>query len=306
MPTLPKGVAGSSDHRAVVELACPRHEPVPTPATAGGRLRGLQMSRTDRRARPLAAPSTFRTNRSGIRSGRTAQSFVANPFEDGARMCRTGDQIKLRGVRIEPGEIESVLSTHPAVSSVRVVVRARRLAGAARACAGGAPHSHGARRLRRDGGVPADPSGKLDRKALPAAEFGAGAGRTPTTARERRLCGLFAEILGTEVTSIRRRLLRPRGAFAAVGPSGGGDPPRVRRRPSGGEPHGVSDGGRGRRVVGGHRRRGRGGEPRRHVAAADVGHQSAAVLPAPGQWAQLAVRGPQTACAQWPCWSRRS
>ena len=169
------------------------------------------------------------------RIGLTAQSFVANPFEDGARMYRTGDvvrrrrdgeleylgrtddQIKLRGVRIEPGEIESVLTTHPAVSSVRVVVRAERLVAyylperEAALAAVPSLREHALAALPTHmvpaafvevAAFPLTPSGKLDRKALPEPEFGAGAGRTPTTARERRLCGLFSEILGTEVTSI--------------------------------------------------------------------------------------------------------
>jgi amino acid adenylation domain-containing protein len=81
-----------------------------------------------------------------LRSELTARRFVADPFSPapGARMYRTGDlgrfggdgrlfhmgrmdrQVKLRGFRIETGEIEAALATHPAVS--RAVVVARNLA----------------------------------------------------------------------------------------------------------------------------------------------------------------------------------
>lgn len=162
----------------------------------------------------------------------TAQRFVANPFETGTRLYRTGDlvrwradaqlqylgrtddQIKLRGVRIEPGEIESVLATHPEVTSARVVVRDDRLV--AYYTAGGDIPAASLREHATDAlpshmvptayvavtQYPLTPSGKLDRAALPPPDVQAVAGRRAGTARQHRLCELFSEVLGAEVTDI--------------------------------------------------------------------------------------------------------
>ena len=80
------------------------------------------------------------------RTGLTAERFVPHPFatRPGERLYRTGDlarhrsdgsleyrgrvdgQVKLRGYRIEPGEIEALIDEHPAVTGCAVVVRERR------------------------------------------------------------------------------------------------------------------------------------------------------------------------------------
>ncbi|GAA3959091.1 hypothetical protein GCM10023085_46790 [Actinomadura viridis] len=177
----------------------------------------------------------------------TAERFVADPFgAPGDRMYRTGDlmrrrpggdleyldradfQVKVRGFRIEPGEIEAAVAAHPGVAHVAVVARedapgvkhlvayvvpaARPDDDAARAGAsafGEELRSFAAERLPEYmvpaafvvlGTLPTNANGKLDRAALPAPGFGGGArtGREPRTPREELLCGLFARVLGLE------------------------------------------------------------------------------------------------------------
>jgi amino acid adenylation domain-containing protein len=165
--------------------------------------------------------------------GLTAQRFVADPYGPASsRMYRTGDiaswgrdgnlrfhrradnQVKLRGFRIEPGEVEAALRALPGVDAAAVLVRedtlgdprlVAYLAGAA------VPQPDAVRRdlatmlpaycvpsavvpLDR---LPVTPNGKLDRSALPAPRYsGTAAGRPPASPREAVLCELFAEVLG--------------------------------------------------------------------------------------------------------------
>ncbi|MES4909586.1 amino acid adenylation domain-containing protein, partial [Streptomyces sp. NPDC000395] len=167
------------------------------------------------------------------RPGLSAGRFVADPWgPPGSRMYRTGDlvrwsgdgeleylgrvdgQVKIRGFRIEPGEVERVLSGHSAVDQALVVAREEQ-PGDIRLVAYVVPgEGYAAEEVRRhlratlpDYMVPAalvtldqwprTPSGKIDRKALPAPDFAAGGtGRAPRTPREEILCAAFAEILG--------------------------------------------------------------------------------------------------------------
>ena len=169
----------------------------------------------------------------------TAERFVPDPFggEPGARLYRTGDrarwtaageldflgradgQVKVRGFRIEPGEVEAVLRAFPGVRDAAVAARAdaaggERLVGYV-AANGSSPRTSelrafAAARLPEHmvpgafvvlPGLPLTPSGKVDRRALPepegrpelAAEFAA-----PRTPVEEALCGIWAQVLGVE------------------------------------------------------------------------------------------------------------
>ncbi len=177
------------------------------------------------------------------RPGLTAERFVPDALsgEPGARLYRTGDrvrwrpdgrleflgrtdaQVKVRGFRIEPGEVEAELARHPAVRECAVVAREDE-PGAVRLVAYVAPAEGGpvpdAAELRRFLGAtlpaymvpaafvaldtfPLTPSGKLDRRALPAPDgYGADTGGAPRTPVEEIVAGIFAEVLRRESVGI--------------------------------------------------------------------------------------------------------
>lgn len=161
------------------------------------------------------------------RPGATAERFLADPFgAPGERMYRTGDlarwvpgrglaylgrgdgQVKIRGHRVETGEVEAALAAVPGVSAAAARVRSSRLVGyiVSASVTGDEARAHLAERLPEHmvpGAVvvlerlPVTPNGKLDRAALPAPSL-SGAGREPGTERERLLCAVLADALDVE------------------------------------------------------------------------------------------------------------
>ncbi|AGZ43002.1 non-ribosomal peptide synthetase [Actinoplanes friuliensis] len=163
----------------------------------------------------------------------TAGRFVADPYGPaGTRMYRTGDQVrwsepgvleflgrgdgqvKIRGLRVELGEIEATIAAQPGIGSAVVLLREDRP---------GVAHLVGYVTVTGDfdedslrgslaallpdhmvpsaflvlEALPVSVNGKLDRAALPAPDFAAAStGTAARTPREQLLCDLFAEVLG--------------------------------------------------------------------------------------------------------------
>ncbi|GHH43356.1 amino acid adenylation domain-containing protein [Lentzea cavernae] len=151
----------------------------------------------------------------------TANRFLPDPFgEPGERMYRTGDmvrwrsdgqaefvgrsddQVKVRGFRVELGEVEAALRARPGVAAAAAVALDNRIV--AYVVLTGKPgdltdlplpeYMRPSVVVELDR-LPYTKNGKLDRSALPAPVV-TSAGREPRTAREAVLCDLFAEVLG--------------------------------------------------------------------------------------------------------------
>ncbi|MDI9951305.1 non-ribosomal peptide synthetase, partial [Rhodococcus sp. IEGM 1305] len=215
------------------------------PVTIGRPVRGFTAAVLDARLHPvppgtpgelyLAGPGLARGYHA--RPATTATHFVACPFATpGSRMYRTGDlvrtrpdltlehlgrtdfQIKVRGFRVEPGEVDSILTARADIGFAATVGRtgpdgqpilvtyvrgangADVDASAVRTALSAQlpPYLVPAAVVVLDE-VPLTPAGKLDRSALPEPEFGPRPERfrAPSTAVERAVVEAFAEVVDT-------------------------------------------------------------------------------------------------------------
>lgn len=141
------GITETTVHSTYAELT----DPDETAGVIGTALPDLQLHLLDHALRPVppGCPGEIHVAGPGVtrgylgRPGLTASRFVADPFgAPGARMYRSGDlarrrsdgtleylgrtdhQVKVRGYRIEPGEVEQVLERHPAVERAVVLADA--------------------------------------------------------------------------------------------------------------------------------------------------------------------------------------
>ena len=170
------------------------------------------------------------------------ERFIANPYAGGdqrfARLYKTGDlaryhrdgniellgrvdlQVKVRGFRVEPGEIEAVLNQHQAVQQCAVVARRRGNGSDDLQLIAYVIRHEGAQVTEGElsvwlrhrlptylipsifvlfNALPLTPSGKIDRRALPAPELRPGDAREPVAARdslEMQLTCLWETVLG--------------------------------------------------------------------------------------------------------------
>jgi amino acid adenylation domain-containing protein len=235
----PTETAIDATHRRCLPGERPRGETTPI----GRPLPHVEILIFDRERQPAPAGAAGELLIGGVGLARgylgrpelTAERFVPHPLAavPGARLYRTGDrarwlpdgaveflgrvdhQVKLRGFRIEPGEIEAVLCSHPEVREAAVVVR--RLGETGDGLVGYVVAAEGplrAEELRRHlatrlpehmvpallvelPALPRTPGGKLDRNALPIPELSRRAGGRPAeTPAQQVLAAIWGEVLG--------------------------------------------------------------------------------------------------------------
>ncbi|MBH3406166.1 non-ribosomal peptide synthetase [Pseudomonas glycinae] len=173
----------------------------------------------------------------------TAERFVVDPLgEQGARLYRTGDrarwtndgvieylgrldqQVKLRGFRVEPEEIEARLLAQDGVAQAAVLVRETvagpqligyftttdanedqdgQIARLKSALAAELPEYMVPAQLMRLDAMPLSPSGKLDRRALPEPQWQVREHVEPVTELEQQIAGIWRQVLGLKQVGLR-------------------------------------------------------------------------------------------------------
>ncbi|MEU7876514.1 amino acid adenylation domain-containing protein, partial [Dactylosporangium sp. NPDC049140] len=167
------------------------------------------------RGRPELTAERFVAAEGGLRLYRTGDVVVRRPDGLIAFLGRVDDQVKVRGYRIEPGEVRAALLAHPAVTGAVVVADGQRLVGylvpsdempsvgSLRAFLAGRLPEHMIPAVFVElTAIPLTANGKLDRAALPAPDQSrpelAGGFVAPATPAEELLAGVWGEVLGVD------------------------------------------------------------------------------------------------------------
>jgi amino acid adenylation domain-containing protein len=204
------------------------------PVTAGGPIPGAELHVLDAGLEPVPAGTVGELYAGGVclargyldRPDLTAERFLPDPVGGGGgRLYRTGDlarrledgrlevlgrvdrQVKLRGFRVELGEVESCLRRHPAVRDVFVTAGSARLvayvvltgttapADLAAFARARLPHYMVPSAFAPLDRLPLNAGGKVDVAALPAPSLPSDR-RPPATATEAGVCAAWEEVLG--------------------------------------------------------------------------------------------------------------
>ncbi len=228
---------------AVSAHSVPPGERVAGPVPIGVPMPGCALHVLDEHGEPTPVGVPGHLHIGGVPLGRgylrrpaeTAAAFVPDPFgPPGSRLYRTGDrcrwrpdgtleflerldrQVKVNGLRVELGEIETALRAQPGVREAAVVVhadpRGQRLIGYVVGDADPDALRPALRTILPAALVPAVvvslpalpmlPSGKLDTAALPAPAEPASAPTPPSTAAEEMVAAVWAEVLGTTTVDV--------------------------------------------------------------------------------------------------------
>ncbi|MEU2613049.1 amino acid adenylation domain-containing protein [Micromonospora sp. NPDC007271] len=228
---------------AVSAHTAPPGERVAGPVPIGGPMPGCTLHVLDERGEPVPVGVPGHLHIGGVPVGRgylgrpaeTAAAFVPDPFgPPGLRLYRTGDrcrwrhdgtleflerldrQVKVNGLRVELGEIETALRAQPGVREAAVVVHAdphgQRLVGYVVGDADPDALRPALRAILPAALVPAAvvglpalptlPSGKLDTGALPTPAAPAPAPTSPSTAAEEMVASVWAEVLDTPAVDV--------------------------------------------------------------------------------------------------------
>ncbi|WP_392675102.1 amino acid adenylation domain-containing protein [Streptomyces sp. LN785] len=161
-------------------------------------------------ARPELTAERFVSDADGARWYHTGDRVRRRPEGELEFLGRLDDQVKVRGHRVEPGEIEAALEAQSSVRRAVVVVRGDRLVAYVTGSATGVltrvaevlPANLVPDTVVELDELPLTLNGKVDRRALPAPGRVASRGGPPRTAAERRVAAVFAEVLAVETVGV--------------------------------------------------------------------------------------------------------